>query len=595
MNRPIPFGLFQGQGRTYDGDGYSAGESPGWMSMIWSILVSITGLSVFGSIFSGSQAQGLENPGLKVLPMLILGSMIEVGRRLSVWFFHRFKFQFYLTARFAEGDPTYDWIILLLTTENVWKRCKDFKVTSKTSQRKWSVAASPSPETEHAEYVPTYGMPQLWRWNGYWIEVTRGNSPSGNFPPFFDADGSRPGNSIITLTIYTFNLGVLSKLVETARLKYLEVSRPHIIVHAMDTMRGIAYGNGTLIWNNVKKKAHRPLESIILEDGVLDSIIRDAREFIAMEEWYADAGIPHRRGYLLHGPPGTGKSSTIYALAGELGMEIYSVSLAAHFVDDNFLEAAASSIPKNSIFLIEDIDCAFPSREELEKRETSLQSSGMAYLPYGMKGPHSGRDRVSNVTLSGLLNVLDGVGSDEGKLFFATTNYIDHLDSALIRPGRIDVKVEYKLAVKQQAAALFRRFYPTKHFELSTLYPDEKIKEAATVQGRIAELAEDFAVRVPETEFSTAELQGYLLGFKMDPLKAVDGVASWVQRERVRRAEKEQRENERKAKAARASQGPDLNTFAGLSLSGVPTPDTFEVVAPTPPPGEVDPDVAEGS
>jgi chaperone BCS1 len=109
----------------------------------------------------------------------------------------------------------------------------------------------------------------------------------------------------------------------------------------------MAFGHRGLVWNNVKKKAHRPLESIILEAGVLDSIIQDAREFISMEQWYADAGIPHRRGYLLHGPPGTGKSmfilssptfrclfsslgSTIYALAGELGMEIYSVSLAAH-------------------------------------------------------------------------------------------------------------------------------------------------------------------------------------------------------------------------------------------------------------------------
>lgn len=85
-----------------------------------------------------------------------------------------------------------------------------------------------------------------------------------------------------------------------------------------------------LTWNNVKKKNRRPLESIILEDGVLDSILQDAREFISMEEWYTDAGIPHRRGYLLHGPPGTGKSSTIYAVAGELGMEIYSLSLAAN-------------------------------------------------------------------------------------------------------------------------------------------------------------------------------------------------------------------------------------------------------------------------
>lgn len=256
-----------------------------------------------------------------------------------------------------------------------------------------------------------------------------------------------------------------------------------------------------------------------------------------------------------------------------------------HSVDDNFLETAASSIPKNSIFLIEDIDCAFPSREELEeKQNASLQPVG--FHPFGRPFPAGGRAKSSNVTLSGLLNVLDGVGSDEGKLFFATTNYIDHLDSALIRPGRIDVKIEYKLAIKQQAAALFRRFYPSKHIEISNLFTSEKAKEI-TVEERIAELAEVFADSVPENELSTAELQGYLLGYKMDPLKAIEGVTSWVQRERVLRAEKEQREKERKAKS-RANQAADPTSFSGLSristsgLPPLPPSDTFEV--PTTPP-----------
>lgn len=62
------------------------------------------------------------------------------------------------------------------------------------------------------------------------------------------------------------------------------------------------------MWNNVKAKFRRPLSSLILEEGFVDSLIGDANEFLDMEEWYADAGIPHRRGYLLYGPPGTGKS-----------------------------------------------------------------------------------------------------------------------------------------------------------------------------------------------------------------------------------------------------------------------------------------------
>lgn len=106
------------------------------------------------------------------------------------------------------------------------------------------------------------------------------------------------------------------------------------------------------VWGNSKRKQRRPLSSIILQEGVIHSLVQDAREFLQSEDWYIKAGIPHRRGYLLHGPPGTGKStsnlyfplpervssltylhyligSTIYAVAGELGLEIYSLSLAS--------------------------------------------------------------------------------------------------------------------------------------------------------------------------------------------------------------------------------------------------------------------------
>jgi chaperone BCS1 len=97
---------------------------------------------------------------------------------------------------------------------------------------------------------------------------------------------------------------VLSNLVEEARLRYIEVSRPNVTVHIADMP---TYGPG-FVWSNVKHKARRPLSSIILLEGVVDSLVKDAQEFIDTEEWYISAGIPHRRGYLLYGPPGTGKS-----------------------------------------------------------------------------------------------------------------------------------------------------------------------------------------------------------------------------------------------------------------------------------------------
>lgn len=61
-------------------------------------------------------------------------------------------------------------------------------------------------------------------------------------------------------------------------------------------------------WGNVKTKVKRPLSTVALPDGVMSTLVEDVREFLALEDWYVRSGIPHHRGYLLHGPPGTGKS-----------------------------------------------------------------------------------------------------------------------------------------------------------------------------------------------------------------------------------------------------------------------------------------------
>lgn len=64
-------------------------------------------------------------------------------------------------------------------------------------------------------------------------------------------------------------------------------------------------------WLNTKSKSRRPLDSIVLQHGVIQTLLEDAKEFLSMEDWYIKAGIPYRRGYLLHGPPGTGKSTSL--------------------------------------------------------------------------------------------------------------------------------------------------------------------------------------------------------------------------------------------------------------------------------------------
>ena len=200
-------------------------------------------------------------------------------------------------------------------------------------------------------------------------------------------------------------------------------------------------------------------------------------------EWYHERGIPYRRGYLLHGPPGCGKSSFIYALAGHLKYDICMLSLNSDGLNDDRLEQALSSVPQQSIVLLEDIDAAFVQRN----RNDAVGRGG-------------------GVSFSGLLNAIDGVASGEQRVVFMTTNFIERLDPALIRPGRVDLVQRIGYAEKGQSERLFAIFYPELH------------------EGH--ELTVQFGAEVQSLglEVSMAELQGHLLRYKGLPVEAVANI-----------------------------------------------------------------------
>ncbi|KIJ43027.1 hypothetical protein M422DRAFT_119172, partial [Sphaerobolus stellatus SS14] len=80
------------------------------------------------------------------------------------------------------------------------------------------------------------------------------------------------------------------------------------------------------IWASVQTKNRQPIDSLLLDGNTIQNLLNDAKEFLEAEEWYIKAGIPHRRGYILYRPPGTGKTSTVYTVAGELGLDICYLS-----------------------------------------------------------------------------------------------------------------------------------------------------------------------------------------------------------------------------------------------------------------------------
>ena len=182
----------------------------------------------------------------------------------------------------------------------------------------------------------------------------------------------------------------------------------------------------------------RPLESVILDAGVKERIVDDVQDFLGSASWYYDRGIPYRRGYLFHGPPGGGKSSFIQALAGELNYDIAILNLSERGLTDDRLNHLLTIIPSRTLVLLEDVDAAFGNRR--------VQTEDDGY-------------RGANVTFSGLLNALDGVASAEERILFLTTNHVGRLDEALVRPGRVDMTVRIGEATRYQVENLWERFY----------------------------------------------------------------------------------------------------------------------------------------
>jgi mitochondrial chaperone BCS1 len=141
----------------------------------------------------------------------------------------------------------------------------------------------------------------------------------------------------------------------------------------------------------------------------------------------------------------------------------------------------------------------------------------------------------------------------------------------------MDIKIEYKRATADQAAALFDRFFPLDRFSTPESPSTPTTPSLANIRPRssplirsLAELRDSFAALLPEDEFTTAELQGYLLTCKWDPACAVDGFGPWmnmVRNERVERVVREEKEKEKRRKVKKAAFSNAVATAPGATVA----------------------------
>jgi len=404
------------------------------------------------------------------LLLLIFGAIAGVAHRVSSSFWELLISRTTCSMKFTSANETYQWIVDWLSEHSSMKQSLNVSVALKRGDASVSVNPENSiwlPDSlPSVHFLPGEGTHLFFhKGRPIWVYCNRKEKQSGN---------SRAMTILmqeITLYCIGTNRSFLEDIVKESMEKFYSKMKNKVTVYIHE--------HWSDEWMMGLLKTPRPLNSVILDDGISEKLVNDVMKFLQSRSWYESHGIPYRRGYLLYGPPGTGKTSFILALAGHLKKPICVVSIGNSRMTTSKLNILFNTTPPGSIILLEDIDSAMNSSSEDSE----------------------------HITFSDLLNTLDGISSQEGNVVFMTTNHIENLDDALVRPGRIDMKVLLEKASKNQIRRVFRYFFP----EFS------KTKEE-----------EIFASKVAERSFTTAELQSLFMQFRDDVQELLNNLEEYL-------------------------------------------------------------------
>lgn len=352
-----------------------------------------------------------------------------------IWKFVQLQLVIHLTV--YNEDEAFGWINEWLAAQPYVKRCRRLSLSSfwKDNDEAWSLAPGPG------NHLVWYGTRPMWL------------ERSVN-----EASTAAKRRETITIRMFGRDPDTMRRLVEEAR-----------------GMRNYSTQVSVYTWHHgwclTVRKPPRGLDSIVLPPGVRESLVADAEWFESAGDWYAERGIPYRRGYLLFGPPGCGKTSLAFALASHLGRPIYLLNLAS-ILGDRALSEAFQQLPSEAILLIEDIDATGTTKRRKKRKSDEDLDDGL--------------DETGSVSLSALLNAIDGVAAADGRILIMTTNHRERLDPALIRPGRADREFEIPLLGRDEIFRMHQRFFPGRPVQIG---PDPV--SAATLQGVFMQFSDD--------------------------------------------------------------------------------------------------------
>ncbi|KAK2802385.1 hypothetical protein FQN50_007382 [Emmonsiellopsis sp. PD_5] len=418
--------------------------------------------------------------------------------------------------------------------------------------------------TRQVNYTPSVGD-HYFRYKGRFIRLTRRREKVNAFT-FLDN---------VSISCLGRDPSFLKELIDDAQQAYISRDGNKTIIYR--SAKG-SKGEDSTIWQRCMARHPRAMSTVVLDTSQKEDFMKDVKDYLhpLTKRWYANRGIPYRRGYLFHGPPGCGKTSLGFAAAGDLGLKIYIISLNSRTLTEEGLASLFTSLPQRCIVLLEDIDTAGVTTNNRTDNFATPSSDAPKSNPAMNEGkPSKPTDQQRPpISLSGLLNTIDGVASSEGRILIMTTNHIENLDPALLRPGRVDMAIRFEYANADVIHNMFRGVYTKLEGDIkystrprhrragAKKQPTSSSSSAAAASSSleskshptpsttdkqqtqplhrstihqhsfspemISSLAADFASRVPADKFTPAEIQGYLLKHKFSPEQAVAGAEEWA-------------------------------------------------------------------
>ncbi len=382
--------------------------------------------------------------------------------KLYGWLLERFCVIVY----FDSTDNVYQYIQMWLHHEVQFDRFK--KHYRIISQKKHPTPSSlddcdeqqdNNKEEDKLEFLFTpYSGHYIFKYHGKWLKIVFERE---------DKNGAGSQNMNFGRPLDKLTIKYLGRNTKYAKEFLDEITRLYKVRTIKDVHTYVPGPSGSY-WDRHSRLISRQKESLVLKGEDIDVLIKDITTFKDKntEQWYIEKGIPYHRGYLFYGPPGTGKSSTAYILASHFHMDIYFLNVSKTLTDNDFL-SLVTNVDSHSFLVIEDVDCLFnKDRESKDDKRVSFNT---------------------------VLNALDGFCSKHGNVVIMTTNHLERLDNALIRYGRIDLKIMFDYFDHKQLERMFLKFFPN---------------ETAS--------AKLFAKSLKTNKYSGAQIQEYLMRHRHD-------------------------------------------------------------------------------